>query len=223
MYYTTKGLVLNAKIKDEHDKLITVYSYEWGKIQAVVPSAKKIAAKLSSSTEPLTESEFMVFSGHSSVRPKITGANIIENNTKVKTDFKRNLYALYAAEISDKFAPFNLKNTVKYSLIARIWEILGACKYPKRALTAFALRFLKLSGYAFSDYLKNSNAFVNKDIEKAIKRLSNCSGDDIDMLEGIEEEKIWNCVETYLTNYIRRPALSIFLQKIGKKNFQLTK
>ncbi|MCA6080390.1 MAG: DNA repair protein RecO [Endomicrobium sp.] len=223
MYYTIKGLVLNAKIKDEYDKLITVYSYEWGKIQAVVPSAKKIAAKLSSSTEPLTESEFMVFSGHSSVRPKITGANIIENNTKIKMNFNRNLYALYTAEISDKFAPFNLKNTVKYDLIARIWEILGTCKYPKRAITAFTLRFLKLSGYAFSDYLKNGGAFVNKDIEKAIKKLSNCSGDDIDALEGIEEEKTWNCVETYLINYIRRPALSIFLQKIGKKNFQLTK
>ena len=131
MYYTIKGLVLNAKIKDEYDKLITVYSYEWGKIQAVVPSAKKIAAKLSSSTEPLTESEFMVFSGHSSVRPKITGANIIENNTKIKMNFNRNLYALYTAEISDKFAPFNLKNTVKYGLIARIWEILALVNIPK--------------------------------------------------------------------------------------------
>ncbi|OEG69843.1 hypothetical protein ATZ36_00220 [Candidatus Endomicrobiellum trichonymphae] len=216
MYYSIKGLVLNAKIQGEHDKLITVYSYEWGKIQAVVPSAKKIAAKLSSATEPLTESEFMVFGSYPVLRPKITGANIIENNTKIKTDFKRNLYALYAAEVSDKIAPFNLENTVKYNLIVRIWQILSVCKYPKRALTAFILRFLKLSGYAFSDYLKNNNAFAGIGIEKTVKRLSNCSGDNIDMLEEIEEEKIWNCVENYLTNYIRRPALSVFLKKIGK-------
>jgi DNA repair protein RecO (recombination protein O) len=216
MYYATKGLVLNAKTQGEHDKLITVYSYEWGKIQALAPSAKKIAAKLSSATEPLTESEFMVFGRYPFLRPKITGANIIENNTKIKTDFKRNLYALYAAEISDKFAPFNFENPVKYNLIARIWQILSVCKYQKRALTAFILRFLKLSGYAFADYLKSNNAFAGVGIEKSVERLSNCSGDNIDMLEEIEEEKIWNCVENYLTNYIRRPALSIFLKKISK-------
>jgi DNA repair protein RecO (recombination protein O) len=216
MYYSIKGLILNAKIQGEHDKLITVYSYEWGKIQAVVPSAKKIAAKLSFATEPLTESEFIVFCSHPVLRPKIIGANIIENNTKIKVDFKRNLYALYAAEVSDKFAPFNLENTMKYNLIVRIWQILSACKYPKRALTAFILRFLKLSGYSFSDYLKNNKAFAGSGIEKSIEKLSNCSGDNIDMLEEIEEEKVWNYVENYLTNYIRRPALSIFLKKIDK-------
>jgi DNA repair protein RecO (recombination protein O) len=216
MYYVIKGLILNAKIQGEYDKLITVYSYEWGKIQAIVPSAKKISAKLSSATEPLTESEFMVFGSYPAMRPKITGANIIENNTKIKIDFKRNLYALYAAELSDKFAPFNLENTVKYNLIVRIWQILSVCKYPKRALTAFILRFLKLSGYAFSDYLKNNNAFVGVEIKKSVERLSSCSGDNIDMLEEIEEEKIWNCVENYLTNYIGRPAISVFLKKIGE-------
>jgi DNA repair protein RecO (recombination protein O) len=219
MYYAIKGLVLNAKIQGEYDKLITIYSYEWGKIQSVVPSAKKITAKLSSATEPLTESEFMVFGRYPLLRPKIIGANIIENNTQIKPDFKRNLYALYAAEVSDKFAPFNFENTVKYNLIVRIWQILSVCKYPKRALIAFILRFLKLSGYAFADYLKTNNASAGVGIEKSVEILSNCSGDNIDMLEEIEEEKIWNCVENYLTNYIRRPALSVFFKKIGKCHF----
>jgi DNA repair protein RecO (recombination protein O) len=216
MYYTIKGLVLNAKIRGECDKLITIYSYELGKIQAIVPGAKKIAAKLSFATEPITESEFMIFSTNISARPKVTGANIIKNNTNVKMDFNRNLYALYAAEVSEKFVPFNLKNPQKYKLILRIWEILGTCKYQKRALIAFILRFLKLSGYAFYDYLKQNNAFVSADIERGIRKLSSCFGDDIDLLEGIEDGKIWGCLENYLMNYIHRPSLSIFLEKIGK-------
>ncbi|MDR1511393.1 MAG: DNA repair protein RecO [Endomicrobium sp.] len=210
-----KGLVLNTRIQSEHDKLVTLYSYECGKVQAVVPSAKKIAAKLSSATEPLTESEFLVFSTHITMRPKVTGASIIKNNTRIKTDLNKNLYALYAAEISEKFTPFNLENTRKYNLIARIWEILETCKYPKRALIAFILRFLKLSGYAFSDYLKRVT-FVNEDIKNVIKKLSNCSGADIDLIDEIEDEKIWNYVESYVINYISRPSLSIFLKKIKK-------
>ncbi|MCA6072337.1 MAG: DNA repair protein RecO [Endomicrobium sp.] len=214
MYYTIKGLVLNSKIHGEYDKLITIYSYEWGKIQAVAPSAKKIAAKLSAATEPLTESEFMVFNNNFS-RPKITGACILKNNTTIKTDFGRNIYALYAAEIGDKFAPFNLANTVKYDLILRIWEILAVCMSPKRALTAFILRFLKQSGYSFADYLKNNNAFVDRDVEKTIKTLSSCSGNNVDLINIAEDDKIWTYVEIYITNYICRPAVSIFLTKIS--------
>jgi DNA repair protein RecO (recombination protein O) len=214
MYYITKGLILNSKIKAERDKLVTIYSYAWGKIQAVVPGAKKIAAKLSSATEPLTESEFIVFNNDFS-RPTITGAQILENNTKVKIHFERNLYALYAAEITDKFASFNLENTAKYDLIVRIWEVLGICKYPKRALIAFILRFLKLSGYSFSDYLSNNNVFIDKEIGKIVKKLSNCSGYEVDLLPNVEDDRIFNYVETYITNYIPRPALSIFLTKMS--------
>jgi DNA repair protein RecO (recombination protein O) len=216
MYYTIKGLVLNAKTQGELDKLITIYSYEWGKIHAVVPSAKKITAKLSYATEPLTESEFIVFNNHYAVRPRVTGANIIKNNTKIKIDFNRTLYALYAAEISDKFLPFNLANTKKYDLITRVWEILGNCKYPRRVLTAFILRFLKLSGYAFSDYLRYNDTFLDKEIKKTINKLSNCAGSDLDLIEKLEEEKIWNYVESYLMNYISRPSSSIFMKKISR-------
>ncbi|MDR0978163.1 MAG: DNA repair protein RecO [Endomicrobium sp.] len=216
MYYIINGLVLKSKIQGEHDKVITVYSYQWGKIQALVPSAKKIAAKLSAATEPLTESEFHIFNRSSLIRPRITGAVIVNNNTVIKSDFMRNLYALYAAEISDKFVPSYIENTKKYNLIIRIWEILKYCKYPKRALTAFILRFLKLSGYSFLDYIRNNKLYSGTHIEVDVKRLSTCPGDEVDFIEEIEEEKIWNYVESYITNYIHRPSVSVFLQKISK-------
>ncbi|MDR1195436.1 MAG: DNA repair protein RecO [Endomicrobium sp.] len=215
MYYSIKGLVLNSAVHSESNKLITVYSYEWGKIQAIVPGAKKISAKLSAATEPLTESEFMVLQNHPSMRPKITGASILNNNTAVKTDFKRNIYALYAAEISDKFAPFNADNTEKYALIVRVWQLLGTCSSPQRVLTAFILRFLKLSGYSFTDYIKHENSSINAEIAKGLRKFSNCSGDDADNICEFDDNKIWNYVETYLTNYIKRPSVSIFLKKIG--------
>jgi DNA repair protein RecO (recombination protein O) len=219
MYYTIKGLVLNSKIQGEYDKLVTIYSYQWGKIQAVVPSAKKIAARLSSATEPLTESEFHVFNSHPSIRPKITGARIVNNNTTIKKDFMRNLYALYACEISDKFVPFYLENVQKYDLIVRIWEILGVCKNPKRALVAFILRFLKLSGYSFTEYIKNNKTFIDRSIIMGIKKLSSCSGNDVDAFTEIEDDKVWDYVESYLTNYVRHPVTSIFLHKLNVKPY----
>ncbi|MDR1259942.1 MAG: DNA repair protein RecO [Endomicrobium sp.] len=209
-------MIFNTKIQGECDKLITIYSYEWGKIYAIVPSAKKITAKLSYATEPLTESEFIVCSNScSSIQPKVIGANIIKNNTKIKTDFNRTIYALYATEISDRFTPIRLANIDKYNLITRVWKLLENCKYPKRTLIAFILRFLKLSGYTFSDYLKYNTTFIDKNIKKSINKLSNCSGNDLDLIEKLEDRKIWNCIETYITNYIRKPSLSIFMRKLN--------
>jgi DNA repair protein RecO (recombination protein O) len=215
MYYTIKALVLNSSMQAEADKLVTLYSREWGKICAVVPGAKKIAAKLSFAAEPVTESEFMVYQLYPSMRPKITGGKILNNHTDVKTDFKRNLYALYAAEIADKFAPQNVPNEEKYRLIQRIWEILAKCASPKRALTAFTLRFLKLSGYGFGDYLKNNYSSAGKNFHAAVKKLSNCSGDDVDSFSLCDDNALWNYVETYMTNYIKKPSVGIFLKKLG--------
>ncbi|MDR2192176.1 MAG: DNA repair protein RecO [Endomicrobium sp.] len=214
MYYIIKALVLNSSMQAEADRLVTLYAYEWGKIYAVVPGAKKIKAKLSFAAEPITESEFMVCQPHLSMRPKITGAKIINNNTGVKTDFKRNLYALYAAEIADKFAPSNAPNEEKYYLIARVWEILAKCENPKRVLTAFALRFLKLSGYGFVDYLKNNYSSSDKTLAAAVKTLSNCRGEDVDLFSSYDDNAVWNYVETYMTNYVKKPLVGVFLKKI---------
>ena len=215
MYYQIKGLVLNSCTCGEADKIATIYSYEWGKIQAVVPSAKKITAKLAAATEPLTESEFMVFQSHSSMRPKITGASIIKNNSAVKTNFNKNIHALYAAEIGDKFTPFNMENTEKYELISRVWELFADCRYPKRILTAFVLRFLKLSGYSLSDYIKNNISAADKLTESAVIKFSRCSGGDADNISDFDDYRIWNYVENYLINYIKRPSVSVFMRKIN--------
>lgn len=216
MYCTIKGVVLNSEAYKEQDKLITMYSYEYGKLQAVVASAKKIAAKLSSATEPITESEFMIYNNGMSF--KIIGATILENNSKIKNDFYKNIYALYALEICDKFIPYYMENRDKYILITRLWQVLSDCKFNKKVFIAFILRFLKISGYSFLDYIKNTNISIDVKILRSIKQLSTCPGDSVDLLE-VDEDKVWKCVESYLISHIRRPSLSIFLQKIELANF----
>ncbi|MDR3048323.1 MAG: DNA repair protein RecO [Elusimicrobiota bacterium] len=215
MYYQIRGLVLNVKTHNDADKAALIYTYEWGKITALVPSAKKIAAKLNGATEPLTESEFMVYQNHQLMRPKITGAQIINNHSKIKTTFKSNLYALYAAEISDKLLPFNTPNEQKYRLISRIWTALEECKNCSRALSAFTLRFLSLSGYDFRDYIKTGNLSIDAESAQIINKISNCNAADLDEMD-FDDKKISALVEEYLLNYIKKPSVSTFIQKLQK-------
>ena len=87
MYYNIKALILNAKVASEADKIITAYTDKWGKIYAIVPSAKKIVAKLNSATEPVTESELIIYQNSQYSRPTVTGARILNNNTQVNRTF----------------------------------------------------------------------------------------------------------------------------------------
>jgi len=41
MYYQLRSLVLRSDVSSEADKLVRLYTYEWGKISAIVPGQKR--------------------------------------------------------------------------------------------------------------------------------------------------------------------------------------
>ena len=221
MYYNIKALILNTKLAQESDKVITAYTTKFGKIYATVPGAKKIVAKLNSATEPITESELIIYQNSKYCRPTVTGARILNNNTNVKKDFYRNLLAFYVCEISDKFAPMHLQNTKKYELISRAWNLLAISKTPLRVLTAFSLRLLKMSGYSMVDYLKRNYSNIKKEDIFYIKKIANCCGDSLDTIEEFvssDDKVIWNYVESYIKTYVQQPSVGLFLKKINYIN-----
>ena len=221
MYYNIKALILNTKLSQESDKVITAYTTKFGKIYATVPGAKKIVAKLNSATEPITESELIIYQNSKYYRPTVTGARILNNNTDVKKDFYRNLLAFYVCEISDKFAPIHLQNIKKYELISRTWNLLAISKTPLRVLTAFSLRLLKMSGYSMVDYLKRNYSNIKEEDIFYIKKIANCCGDSLDSIEEFvssDDKVMWNYVESYIKTYIQQPSVGLFLKKINYIN-----
>jgi len=219
MYYQLRGLVLRSRVCAEADKLVTLYTSEWGKITAVFPGAKKIKAKFSAASEPVTESEFMVYSRNQGVRPKVTGARMARSFPALRKDWRNFSIASYCAEVCDKLTPFNAENPKKYELLLRTWELLENAKYPWRIYTAYVLRFLKLSGYNFYEYLINENVSMPKKDLEAILHLSTLSGEDLDKnyeLSAASEERVRRYLDAYLLLYLPRPLSSReFFRKIG--------
>jgi len=211
MYHHIKGLVLKSKISAEADQLITLYTYEWGKISAIVPGAKKIKAKLGWAAEPVRENEFLVYLKGQNLRPKVTGARCLNNFSKLFFDWRRLTIAHYCAEIVDVLTPYNSENTRKYDLLSRTWELLETAKYPWRIFSAFVLRFLNLSGYSFVEYLKRNDGLVSKSEKAHISKLSSISGDEVDALLDLEKEIEYNvsrAIDGYLSTYLPRKLYS---------------
>jgi DNA repair protein RecO (recombination protein O) len=219
MYYQLKSLVLRVRISDEADKLATLYTYEWGKVTALVPGAKKIKAKLSAATEPVSETELMVYVASPTARPTVTGAKIIDSFASLRYDWRRFALAQYCAEITEVLTPFNSENARKYELLARTWKLLEAAQHPWRIFAAFTLRFLKYSGYSFTDYLKKSGHPIPPKEMQAIQKMATLSGDDVDKELDIEEnleKDIQRRQDSYINLYLPRPlSTREFWQMIG--------
>lgn len=221
MYYQLKSLILKERVSAEADKLITFYTLEWGKVIAVVPGAKKIKAKLSAATEPVMESDLMVYVTHPSARAKVTGAAIVESFTALRRDWRRFVMAQSCAEIADVLTPLNAENPKKYELLSRTWKLLETAKHPWRIFAAFSLRFLKLSGYSFTEYINHGATGIPETEKRLIHRLATRSGEDVDRDNDVPpgmEKKITGHLYAYLNLYVPYPlATREFWKKIDKK------
>jgi DNA repair protein RecO (recombination protein O) len=220
MYQQLKSLVLGARISNEADKLVTLYTREWGKITALVPGAKKIRARLGAATEPVTESELMVYLGSVRARPKVTGARILASYPRLRADWRRFALAQYCAEITRALTPFNAPNARKYALLARTWEHLGVAEHPWWIFAAFTFRFLRLSGYSFLEYVRSGEVRVPPAELQIIQKLSTLSGEAVDglVITPDQEREILRYLDRYLMLYLPRPlAAKEFWQKIQAK------
>ena len=88
--------------------------------------------------------------------------------------------AQYCSEVAELLTPYDAENQQKYELLSRTWELLGVSRRPWRIFTAFVLRFLKLSGYSFVEYLKSEeNSLTDYEIE-IIRKIATMLGLEVD-------------------------------------------
>jgi len=63
MLYKTEGIVLKSTEFKEADKIVTIYTKDYGKITAIAKGVRKIKSKFGSSLEILTHSVFLFYKG----------------------------------------------------------------------------------------------------------------------------------------------------------------
>ena len=211
MYQKLNGLVLKSKVSKEADKTVTLYTDCWGKINAVVPGAKRIKAKLAAASEPIVESEFVAYMSNPNSRPRITGAKISNSFHKLKKSWYKAFIADYCSELVDALTPVKAENIKKYALIKRTWHLIEVAENPWRIASAFALRFLELSGYSFTEFIKREGVDIPQSDAQVIFKMAKLSGEAVDKelkVSKIQEERIKNHINSYLNMYLARPLSS---------------
>lgn len=150
IYYTINGITLKRKNIAEYDKIVLLYTKEFGKIRVVFKGVNKPKAKLLALTEPFVESELLVVKLKNKIYDavfKAAGGQIIEFYEELRVDIDKFIYASKIIEIVDVLTLELAKDEEKFSLLKKALNVIKFTKNPEILFISFVYRFIKLCGY----------------------------------------------------------------------------
>ncbi|MFP3880420.1 MAG: DNA repair protein RecO [Dehalococcoidia bacterium] len=143
--YQTQGLVLKQTKLGEFDKIVTIFTPEFGKLKAVAKGACRPKSKLGGNVEPLTHSLLYVAKGRN--LDIVTQSQTIDGFLALKSDLWRMACGLYVLELIDSFTVEGGENRHLFDLLLDTLTRLNEPDSNEIALRYFELHLLHHLGY----------------------------------------------------------------------------
>jgi DNA repair protein RecO (recombination protein O) len=143
--YKTAAIVLRQRKLGDADKILTLYTANLGKLEAVAKGVRKAKSRLAGHVEPLTQATFLLARGKS--LDIVTQAETIEPFQQVRDDLDRLSRALYCCELLDKFTEPHAENFGLYRLLLDTLRRLGTRADVDTPVRFYELSLLDALGY----------------------------------------------------------------------------
>lgn len=143
--YQTEAIIIKKTKLGEADRILTLYTPQLGKIQAVAKGIRRPRSKLAGHLELLTYSLVSLARGRN--LDTITGSQTINSFLKLKSDLWLTSYALYATELTNQFTADHVENYPLFQLLLETLEQLCQASNKEIVLRYFELHLLERVGY----------------------------------------------------------------------------
>ena len=143
--YQTEAIVIKQSKLGESDKILTIYTLEFGKLKAVAKGACRPKSKLGGNVEPLTFSLMYLARGRN--LDIVTQSQIINGFPGLKNDLWRMACGLYILELIDSFTLENSKNRLLFDFLVGILDQLSKPDNNEIILRYFELQLFHYLGY----------------------------------------------------------------------------
>ena len=160
--YTTQAIVLNSKSFGEADRILTLLTYERGKVRAVARGARRPRNRLAAVTQPISHVEVQIMEGNQ--LDTLNQGQLINTYRFLKEDLDKLSYATYLAELFEKATEGATELRDYFVLLLTALEIVQ--NFENLKLTRFFIeaKLIVLQGYAPS--LSNC-IHCNRDMKNA--------------------------------------------------------
>ncbi len=142
----TDTLVLSTRHLGEADRLVTLLTWEKGKISAVAKGARKTRSKLASGVDLFVYSYMSLYRGRSLYT--VTQVEIKERFQNLHTEPLLYSYASYLAELMERFMEEDEENRDMCNLLLSGWRSLNRGADVQLLARSFELKLMLLGGYA---------------------------------------------------------------------------
>ena len=143
--YQTEAVIIKKTKLGEADRILTLYTPDLGKIQAVAKGVRRPRSKLAGHLELLTHSLVSLARGRN--LDTITGSQTINSFLPVKSDLDLTSYALYATELVNQFTADHIENRPLFQLLIETMQQLCQADDNELVLRYFELHLLNEVGY----------------------------------------------------------------------------
>jgi DNA repair protein RecO (recombination protein O) len=143
--YQTEAVIIKRINLGEADRILTLYTPDYGKLKAVAKGTRRTKSKMGGHVELLTQSLLLLARGRN--LDIVTQAQTINSFLPLKDNLKHLSYGLYVSELVDSFTEEHIENRDIFTLFLDTLQQLSDAKNDDTVLRYFELRLLDLSGY----------------------------------------------------------------------------
>lgn len=144
--FRTQAIVLSRRDFGESDRLLKLFTPDYGKISAVAKGARKPKSKVGGHIELFARSDVLIHKGRS--LDILVQAELIDPYLGLREDLRRAAYANYAAELLDRFtADEDVAQAELFALLHQSLRRIAEAADPRLAARFYELHLLDLAGF----------------------------------------------------------------------------
>ena len=143
---TTNAIVLRAADYKEYDRMVTLFSPERGRIEALCRGCRKQKSPLLAASEPFASGEYVLWQGGE--RAVVSSCQVSDAFFPLREDFERLSHGMYLLELCLAAVQPEQENARLFMLLLRCLAYLAyGDTAPRRVTAVFLMGILSLMGF----------------------------------------------------------------------------
>lgn len=143
--YKANAIILRRIPLSETDKILTLYTREYGKLSGIAKGSRRTTSRLAGAAEPLMFLRALLAEGMN--LDVLTQAEIRDSFPVIRSDFGLYLRATYACELMDRLTEERDPAPDAFDLLLSTLYVLQHAADPDAAIHAYEMQLMSLSGY----------------------------------------------------------------------------
>ena len=145
--FKTSAIVIKTLDYGESDRIVTLYTSDFGKIKGIAKGAKKSKRRFSNALELFTLSKLIFFDKRESGLVRIEECDIVDAFPTIREDIRKIAFGCYFAELVDETTAEREANTDLFNTLKVFLSLLSNGEAETQILRVFEIRLLSLLGY----------------------------------------------------------------------------